>query len=243
MNITQAKFLVIDLETTGVDHTVDKVVEFAAKHLDVPHLSYNRLINPGIPIPPSASAIHHITDEMVLKSSPFMFDVFCKKITEKIAPFNVLVGHNIKGFDNKFLPEHQYHVLDTMLIAKKLWPDLESYSNQFIRYYFKLYHLDKVGRSAHDALGDVNVTMEILKLQLNLIKKTGLVDLDDENGIENLITLSETPNLVKVCKFNKYRDKNWSDVPRDYIQWVLGNVKDLNDDLIFTCKYYLGIKQ
>jgi len=57
----------LDVETTGRDASVDRVVEVGivvGRHGDVV-AKYNWLIDPGIPIPAEVSAIHHITDDMV----------------------------------------------------------------------------------------------------------------------------------------------------------------------------------
>lgn len=57
----------LDVETTGRDASVDRVVELGiavGRHGEV-IARYNWLVDPGIPIPESASQIHHITDEMV----------------------------------------------------------------------------------------------------------------------------------------------------------------------------------
>lgn len=60
---------VFDTETTGVDVTKAKIVT-AALHLmnqngEVLPGGKDWLINPGVPIPPAAIAVHKITDEMV----------------------------------------------------------------------------------------------------------------------------------------------------------------------------------
>ena len=61
----------IDVETTGRDASVDRVVEIGiavARH-GVVTARYNWLINPGVPIPAEVTAIHGIKDEDV-KDSP-----------------------------------------------------------------------------------------------------------------------------------------------------------------------------
>lgn len=63
----------LDVETTGRDASVDRVVEVGiavGRHGDVV-ARYNWLINPGIPIPAEVSAIHHITDDMVADKPRF----------------------------------------------------------------------------------------------------------------------------------------------------------------------------
>ncbi len=66
----------LDVETTGRDASVDRVVEVGivvGRHGDVV-ARYNWLINPGMPIPPEVTAVHGITDAMV-KDKPRFEDV------------------------------------------------------------------------------------------------------------------------------------------------------------------------
>lgn len=57
----------LDVETTGRDASVDRIVELgiAVGRRGEIVARYNWLINPGMPIPAEVTAIHHITDEMV----------------------------------------------------------------------------------------------------------------------------------------------------------------------------------
>lgn len=59
--------VVIDLETTGVDPEVCMPVEVAAVRVEQGKVveSYSAFINPGVPIPDEAKAVHGISDEMV----------------------------------------------------------------------------------------------------------------------------------------------------------------------------------
>src|SRR5580700_3603358 len=57
----------VDVETTGRDASVDRVIELGiavAKH-GVVTARYNWLINPGVPIPAETTAVHGIKDEDV----------------------------------------------------------------------------------------------------------------------------------------------------------------------------------
>jgi DNA polymerase-3 subunit epsilon len=63
----------LDVETTGRDASVDRVVELGivvGRHGDVV-ARYNWLINPGMPIPEEVSKIHGITDDMVADKPRF----------------------------------------------------------------------------------------------------------------------------------------------------------------------------
>ena len=63
----------IDLETTGVNISVDRIVELAIVKImpDGSRQVKRKLINPLMPIPASASAIHGITDGMVKDAPSF----------------------------------------------------------------------------------------------------------------------------------------------------------------------------
>lgn len=76
----------VDVETTGRDASVDRVVEIGiviGRRGEV-LARHNWLINPGIPIPAEVSAIHHITDDMVADKPRF------EAVASEIA--NVLKG-------------------------------------------------------------------------------------------------------------------------------------------------------
>jgi DNA polymerase III subunit epsilon len=63
----------LDVETTGRDASVDRVVELGivVGRNGAIVARYNWLINPGMPIPAEVTAIHHITDEMVADKPRF----------------------------------------------------------------------------------------------------------------------------------------------------------------------------
>ncbi|RKX45519.1 MAG: 3'-5' exonuclease [Verrucomicrobia bacterium] len=128
------KFIAFDLETTGVKPKEDRVVEIGAVLFEgsLAVKSYGTLIDPGIPVPPEASAVNGISDDM-LRGKPRMVDVlgefadFCGDLP--------LVAHNAP-FDFKFLLEdvklHQAVaprgiVLDTLPLARRIFPGLPNY--------------------------------------------------------------------------------------------------------------------
>ncbi len=63
----------LDVETTGRDASVDRVVEvgIAVGRRGEVVARYNWLVNPDMPIPEQASAVHHITDDMVADKPRF----------------------------------------------------------------------------------------------------------------------------------------------------------------------------
>lgn len=62
-----------DLETTGTDKMKDRIIEIAIiKMQDNRQIgSFHNYINPGMPIPPAATAVHGITDEKVAECQSF----------------------------------------------------------------------------------------------------------------------------------------------------------------------------
>jgi len=62
----------------------------------------------------------------------------------------------------------------------------------------------------------------------------------DLHTVEELVAWTNQPNLLPVCRFgNKHRDKPWSEVPKDYLQWMLREVKDMDPDLRFTIEHWV----
>lgn len=64
---------VVDLETTGVDPATDRIVEVAVLTF-LPgggQELFHRRVNPGVPIPAGATAVHGIADADVVIAPPF----------------------------------------------------------------------------------------------------------------------------------------------------------------------------
>ena len=96
--------VVLDLETTGVNPGLDRIVEIAAVKIfpDGRRQEYVRRINPGRAIPPAATAVHGITDADVRDCPPF------RDVAEELAGFLHgcdVVGFGIRKFDLPLLRE------------------------------------------------------------------------------------------------------------------------------------------
>ena len=128
------KFIAFDLETTGTSPSTDMIVEIGAVRFEgpTPMERYSTLVDPGIPIPPEASAVNGINDDMV-RGKPDIVQVL-----GKFADFCSewpLVAHNAP-FDFKFLlkdinlhqaPAPKGIVLDTLPLARRIFPGLPNY--------------------------------------------------------------------------------------------------------------------
>jgi exodeoxyribonuclease X len=151
----------VDLETTGVEPT-DRVVEFASTDLYVKHdlvlKPHGFLINPGIPIPPNMSAIHHITDEDVADKPDWetAATIILNAVGGDVdgVAVGAFAAHNAK-FERQWITDELTGGkpwICTYRCALRVWPDAPGHSNQQLRYWLKPEGLDRnVANLAHRA--------------------------------------------------------------------------------------------
>lgn len=116
-------FVVIDIETTGIKLTGNKILEVSGiKYIDFePVECFSTLINPKKDIPPEATKINNITNDMVMNCPEF------HQIQNDFKEFigNLpIIGHNIEFdirhlFKNGLDLSNHKKIYDTMEIAKK----------------------------------------------------------------------------------------------------------------------------
>ena len=148
--------IVLDTETTGLDYTREKMVEFAAVRLENGKIKdeFQTLINPEQHIRKSSIAIHGITEEMVV-DAPTEAEAM-PKILEFIGDYPI-VAHNAI-FDYSFLNEAAKRVtgeelknerIDTQQMFKEVYPDLEAHGLNALTEKFNVELKDH-----HRAMGD-----------------------------------------------------------------------------------------
>ncbi len=220
-------FVFIDVETTGIDAEVDKIVEIAmVRQVGGKSTVFHTLVNPEVPIPPGASAVHHITDEMLV-DAPTMAEI-APKLREFIAGLTP-AAHNAK-FDKAFVDralygaENEVPWLCTYRLARHIWPEAPAYGNQVLRYWKKT-QPQTAGLGAHRAIDDVYVSLETMKLLFADCEKRELHSLDA------IREHAATPIITHVMPFGKHKDKEFKDIPTDYFEWALKNMADLDNDL------------
>ncbi len=228
--MTQARFLVIDTETTGIDPVQDTLVEVSAMWLIGKEIApaFSSLVNPERPIPPQSSGVHHITDKMV-QDAP-TWDKLLPELQTHIEKTHVLVAHNA-AFDRSFLPDFGKPWLCTYRLARHLWPDAPDHKNQTLRYWLGL----EFEADAHSAAGDTLVTAHVLLYLLQAYREKGLL-----STIGKLIEYANSPIEVIKMPFGKYFGVPLSEIPVDYLQWVLNNMNDLDTDLKWTIRKQLN---
>lgn len=226
-------FMFVDTETTGFDKAKDKVCQLGAvwaKGDGVPIKTFDSYVSPGIPIPAEASAVHHIVDEDVAGAPGIAIALEQMLATH---PYDVAVFHN-RDYDTQFINVPGL-VLCSLKIARHIYPDADYHKLQFLRYWLKLDVPEARGQMAHSALADCYVTAKLFAKELEELDGTKTKEVLDLAAVREW---AERPVLQKKCNFGKHRGTPWGEVPKSYITWALGNMKDLDGDLLHTLKYW-----
>lgn len=188
--MTAKRPIYFDLETTGIFHERDRIVEIAAFDPER-NLSFQRLVHPGVIIPDDVIRVHGITNEMV-QNQP-SFQVVGKEFIEFCSGDVMFVAHNGEQFDLRFLAaefkRNKLHfpkgwaLVDSLKWARKYRKDLPKHTLQYLR---ELFGIPK--NNAHRALDDSITLHQVFSLMTDdltceeiLVKGDGLFELCGED--------------------------------------------------------------
>lgn len=227
------QLIVTDLETTGVDPAQGaEIIElgFVVVRDNGPNefqrgdsafavvTEQSFLFSPQRPVPPEASAIHHLIAEDLVNGAP---------MAETFQAFWAWPGYSVAhnaAFEQSFIDPHRNRQwLCTLKAAKRMWPNLQSHTNQSIRYARGMATLPHLGwnrdalNGAHRALPDARVTAGLI------------VDMLAQQDVLELLRWTIEPMYLPHVPFGKHRGSLWSDVPTDYLEWMLRQ-GDMNPD-------------
>ena len=166
-------YIVLDLETTWLSKFKHKITEIAAIKFDWENIlwTFQTLINPERNIPSEITRLTGITNEMV-ENAP-LFSEIIPDFLDFIQD-NIIVAHNA-SFDYWFLSENIYRhtwqritneCLCTRKLSSRLLPDLPKKNLWSLCEYYWL-----TNQRAHRAMWDTQVTVEIFRNLLNLLKE------------------------------------------------------------------------
>jgi DNA polymerase-3 subunit epsilon len=222
---------ILDLETTGTDPKADRIVEVSILKIlpDGRHQQRTSRVNPGVPIPAGATAVHGITDADVADEPRFA------ELADELLAFLDgcdLGGFNLKRFDlqmlytectraGRTLPLENRAVIDAMEIFHTREPrDLSA----AVRFYCGRDH-----EGAHGAGADVLATAAVLDAMVARYD-------DLPRTVAGIHQHFKTPNAVDSSghftrgggqirfAFGKYRGQALDDVAArkpDYLEWML----------------------
>lgn len=222
----------LDLETTGLNTNQDRIVELTVLkiHPDGSEELKSERINPQMPIPPDATAVHGITDDDVAESP--LFRQYANGLLEFIADCDI-GGFGVKRFDlplleaelrraGKEFSREGRRILDAQIIYHKMDPrDLSAA--------YRKYCGEELV-DAHTSGADVRASALILDAQLGVHSELP----NDIEGLDEFCN-PPIPNAVDsdgrfiwsdgeiVFNFGKYRSRTLSNVVADdpeYVQWV-----------------------
>ncbi len=236
---------VIDSETTGLSQDA-RIIELGFQRW-VPEVGMDKewrsLINPGIPIPPAVTEVHHITDEMINACQTCgLARGACTCQQFHAAPrFAQIAASLAKGFSDCDLAGQNVRydlgrIAYEMHLAKQPW----SYAGARIIDSSRLEslaeprHLSDLHKKytgmphdgAHGALSDVRAAATVIARQLESYTLPRDLDALHELSWPGYITAGGEFRFVDgvaVCCFGKHKDKPLKSLPKDYLDWILAN--------------------
>lgn len=243
----------VDIETTGIDIVNDRIVEIAVLkiYVDGREELKIRRVNPTIPIPPQATAIHGITDEDVKNEPTF------KEIAKSLANFIEgcdFAGYNSNKFDFPLLAEEFLRADIDFDLKKRKFIDVQTIFHKMekrtLSAAYKFY-CEKELEGAHNAGADSFATYEVLKAQLDKYHEL-------TNDVEFLAEFSaQTRNVdfagrivmddkdVEIFNFGKHKGKPVKEVLEkepSYYAWMMNGDFPLYTKKVLT-NIYLQMRQ
>ena len=172
-NISTLDFVAFDTETTGLYPASEALVEIGAVRfnlLEGPKEYFQTLIHPGRPIPPMATSVHGITDEMVADAPSLekALPAFLHFISGAVP-----MAHNAP-FDIGFIALHSMRlglalpeipILDSCMFSRRVLTNLPSHKLEFLTKEV----LVSAETTFHRALADARSCMELFR---HLIEKS-----------------------------------------------------------------------
>lgn len=233
---TAAMFISIDFETTG-DQPDDEVIEVGWTTMDVDDFRIEKpqssLVRCDREIKIEAQAVHKIIPEDLV-GKPTLAQVLDQIHTDTSGCDIILAAHRAE-FEQSFMPltwEPNAAWICTWKCAMRIWPDAPTFSNQGLRFY--LGHKMSEGQRKyadreHRAGPDAYVTCWTLRSLLNA-----------GADFEQLIKWSREPALLPRLTFGKHKGSKWTQVPPDYLDWIVSPKCDMDDDVKWNARITLS---
>ena len=237
-----------DLETTGINIAADRIVEISVLRINVNGVKewLTSRVNPEMPIPERAVAIHGIRNEDVASSPKF------RELAKKIAAFIEgcdLAGYNAIKFDLPVLAEEFLRANVDFNFRKRKYVDVQVIFHKKEQRTLSaayMFYCNKELDGAHGSKADTAAAYEVLKSQLDRYE-------DLENDVDKLAEYSSFNNSVdfagriiiddkgvEVFNFGKHKGKAVEkviEIEPSYYSWIMNG-----DFPLYTKKMLTEIK-
>ena len=221
---------VIDYETTGTpEDTAAEVIEMGRIDVDLaarcvmPASGWASFCSPRGPIPAATKAVHHILEADV-RHAPQARELW-DTLFDGCGDDDYLVAH-AANFEQHFHPGDGRRWIDTYKVARVVWPDAPTHSNQGLRYWLELPCDRQQAEPPHRSLPDAYVTAHLL------------VRLLDHKTPDEMVEISKWPALLRVMNFGKHKGTTFEAAPLDYLEWIRDK-SELDEDTKFSARYWI----
>ncbi|WP_243518880.1 MULTISPECIES: 3'-5' exonuclease [unclassified Candidatus Cardinium] len=234
----------LDVETTGINVIHDRIIEIAIIKL-MPNgnrVTFYKRINPEQAIPPESSLIHGIYDEDLRDKPTF------KQISRELMAFLKgadLAGFNLLRFDIPILVESFLRAEIAFKIENRKIIDVQKLFHLMEKRTLKaayLFYCQKELEGAHNAMVDIEATLEVLMEQIKRYENEPVVDtLGNKLGVikNDVATLHDLTNTnmvdfagrmvyndqqIPIFNFGKHKGKSVSEVLKlepSYYNWMI----------------------
>lgn len=205
--MTSSRIRVIDLETAGngpydvCEIGWQDVVEDDGGLWSLSDERGALFVNPGRPISPETMAVHHIINQYVA-DAPYWKDV-APEVLQPDGAIVALAAHRA-AFEQRYCTPRLTggaQWICTWKCSLRVWPELQSFSNQMLRYQRRPVGLiHELGLPAHRAMPDAYVTAHHLRDMLNVA------------SVDQLLAWSKEPGLLPRVPSGPDRGKSWRDI-------------------------------
>ena len=220
-----------DLETTGIDVAKDRIVEISIFKVfpNGNKESKTWLVNPTIPIPAFATAVHGITNEKVANEPTF------KELASQVHAMikdSDLAGFNSDRFDIPLLAEELLRSEVDFDMKNRVSIDVQTIfhkkEERTLSAAYKFY-CNKTLEGAHGAEVDATATWEVLEAQIERYPQLGdtvesIVKFTGEDDIVDFARRFIKVNGVEVFNFGKHKGKLVTKVLKEepqYYDWMM----------------------
>lgn len=227
----QPAYLVLDIETTGLDPKTEKIIEIGAARVRDGKVedTFQTLVNPARELEERIVELTGITGDM-LGGAPYIETVLPAFL--EFAGEDILLGHSVR-FDYSFLKRaavnqkyaFEKRAIDTLKLARLCLPELPSRSLGALCGHYGIAH------TAHRALGDALATHELYKklcTQFEAADQTQPYQLVCKVKKEGPITPAQRERLLRMLNYYKVS------LPCEIDRMTKNEASRMMDKLTFT---------